>query len=271
MIPCEYFLVQYVPFPREELRLPIGLILLEASGKLVRQSIARDWRAVRCLDPRADLALLRALPSYLDQMAEEHRATSVAAGGGSLRRELLRMAESNFGAIQIAPPRGVETQDPAQEFDRLFNEHVASRRFHVAPSAPRAGSRRWIQSRLLQTLEATTFWPRLRRNIPVDEFTAPGDRFQIDFSYRPNGVTKYLHALSLEHDWNQAKVLSYTFAKIRARMPAALTAIVAEENPPQAAARSCQRILLDAGIAVHPLTALDGLVDQMRRELETVI
>ncbi|HLA38751.1 MAG TPA: hypothetical protein VJ417_02085, partial [Candidatus Glassbacteria bacterium] len=134
-----------------------------------------------------------------------------------------------------------------------------------------AGSRRWIQLRLRHALEGSQFWAQLQKNIPVEEFTVPGDRFQIDYSYRPNGVTKYLHALSLEDDWNQAKVLSYTFARIRARMPAAMTAIVAEETPRHAAARSCQRILLDSGIAIRPLSSLEELLDQMHQELGPVI
>ncbi|MBI2820531.1 MAG: DUF3037 domain-containing protein [Acidobacteria bacterium] len=271
MTPCEYFLVQYVPFPREELRLPIGLIFFEDGGKRVRHAMTRDWRAVLCLDPRADLTLLHSLPAFFATMVEEHRALDAASGGGSLRRELFRMAETNFGTVQIARPRGVETEDPVREFDRLFEEHVASRRIPVARSAPRAGSRRWIQSRLCEALERSPFWNLLHKNISVEEFTAPGDRFQIDFSYRPNGVTKYLHALSLEHDWNQAKVLSYTFSKIRARIPAAITAIVADEGPRVGAAHSCQRILLDSGISIHPLTSLDGLVDQIQQELGPVI
>jgi hypothetical protein len=105
----------------------------------------------------------------------------------------------------------------------------------------------------------------------VEEFTAPGDRFQIDFSYRPNGVTKYLHALSLEGDANHAKALSYTFARIRARIPAALTAVVADSGPRLPAAESCRQILLDSGIAIHPLVSLDALMDQMQQELGPVI
>jgi Protein of unknown function (DUF3037) len=267
MISCEYFLVQYVPFPREELRVPIGLILLDGAGNLVRHGLARDWRTVRCLDPRADLALLRSLPGFLDTVVEEHRASDSVAGGGRLRRELFRMAESHFGAVQIARPRGVETEDPVQEFDRLFDEHVASRSTPPPRSAPPAGSRRWILSQLREALQPSPFWARLRTNIPVEEFTAPGDRFQIDFSYQPNGVTKYLHALSLDRDSNQAKVLSYTFAKIRARIPASLTAIVADASPQGSSAQSCRKILLDSGISIHPLTALDGLLDEMQKEL----
>jgi hypothetical protein len=263
MIPCEYFLVQYVPFPREELRLPIGLILIEGNGKLVRHGVTRDWRTVQCLDPRADLAVLRSLTAFLESMIQE-------SGSERLRPELYRVAEANLGVIQIARPRGVETEDPELEFDRLFEEHVGTWRVPMHRSAPRAGTRRWIRDRLRQALEPSPVWTRLRSNVPVEEFTAPGDRFQMDFSYQPNGSTNYLHAISLEHDWNQAKVLSYTYSRIRARIPAALTAIVASEDPQLPAALSCRQILQDTGISLRPVTELDGLVREIRQELESV-
>jgi Protein of unknown function (DUF3037) len=269
MTPCEYFLVQYVPFPREQLRLPIGLILVEEGGTVVRHALTRDWRGVRCLDPRADLTLLNSLPEFLDGLLNQHRPGEDTSNGGSLRQQLLRMADNAFGTVQIAPPRGVEAEEPAREFDRLFQEYVLS-----PPPPPRAqpnrGSRRWIQMRLREALEGRQLWTRLQKNISAEEFTAPGDRFRIDFSYRPNGVTKYLHALSLEHDWNQAKVLSYTFSKIRERIPAAMTAVVAEESQRFAAGRSCQQILVDSGIAIQQLSSLDPLLTQIHQELGSV-
>jgi hypothetical protein len=270
MMRCEYFLVQYVPFPREEMRLPIGLILLEAGGSLFRHAMTRNWQAVRCLDPYADLALIEALPDFLETIVKEHAGAQGLSASG-LRRELARLAESDLGTVRVSSPRGVETEDLSAEFERLFEEQVAIRRPPAARPAPRAGSRRWIQQQLRGALQRSPVWTRLRSNVPVEEFTAPGDRFQIDFSYRPNGQTKYLHALSLERDWNQAKVLSYTFQRICSRMPAALTAVVAEADPRRNAAQSCRQILLDAGIALHPLAELHALVERMQGELGAVI
>ncbi|MBI3933906.1 MAG: DUF3037 domain-containing protein [Acidobacteria bacterium] len=270
MKPCDYFLVEYVPLPWGDLSLPIGLILLESSGKLVQHGMTGDWRAVRCLDPRADRLLLNSLPGFWKKIVEEHPDSDAPSDANRLRQELLRRAESSFGTVQIAPPRGVETEDPEREFDRLFEEHVASRRTPRARSAPRAGSRRWIQAQVRQALERHRLVDRLQRNVPVDQFTAPGDGFHIDFCYRPNGVTKYLHALSLEHDWNQAKVLSYTFGKIRARMPATMTAIVADADPLLPPAQSCRRILLDSEISIQPVAALEEIVKQIQRDLGPV-
>ena len=266
MRQCEYFLVEYVPSALQKSRLPIGVILLEETGRLVRYGLTRNWRTLRCLDPSADPALLEALPAYFDELVGE----SAAAGGGGegLRRRLLTMAENDSGTVQISLPRGVETVDPAQEFDRLFAEHVERRRAIAVPAGPRAGSRRWIQARLRESLERHDLWDRFQKNVSVEEFTAPGDSFRIDFGYRPNGVTKYLHALSLEQDWNQVKVLSYTFWRIRQHVPATLTAIVTDANPTQPAAQSCCQILAEAQIALQPLAGLEGFLNEVREEMQ---
>lgn len=268
---CEYFLVHYVSALLEEVRVAIGLLLFESPGRLVRYGLTRDWRTVRCLDPGADRALLETLPAYFDQLVAESSAEDAEEGnpaGEALRRQLLRMEENYSGTLQISPPRGVETADPEREFDRLFEEHVGRRRPVFPRPGPREGSRRWVQARVQEALERHQLTDRLRQNIPVEEFTAPGDGFRIDFAYRPNGVIKYLHALSLERDWNQAKVLSYTFWRIRERTPATLTAIVAEANPTLPSAQSCRQILLESQIALQPLSGLDVFLEEVRRELQ---
>jgi hypothetical protein len=268
MRQCEYFLVEYVPSALQNSRAPIGVLLLDETGKLVRQGLTRDWRPLRCLDSSADPALLEALPTYFDELAGEGAAKR-GTGGEDLRKRLLAMADNDRGTVQISQPRGVKTDDPAREFDRLFAEHVERRRpGRPGPAGPRAGSRRWIQARLREALERHALWDRFRKSVSVEEFTAAGDSFRIDLSYRPNGVTKYLHALSLERDWNQAKVLSYTFWRIRQRLPAVLTAIVADAEPKQPAAQSCRRILAESEIAIQPLAGLDGFLAGVEKEMQ---
>ena len=267
MRQCEYFLVEYVPSALQNSRAPIGVILLEETGRLVRYGLTRNWRTLRCLDPSADSAILEALPAHFDALVGES-ASEPGGGGEDLRRRLLTMAENDSGTVQISLPRGVETADPAQEFDRLFAQHVERRRAVAPPSEPRAGSRRWIQARLRESLERHDLWDRLNKNVSVEEFTAPGDSFRIDLCYRPNGVTKYLHALSLEQDWNQAKVLSYTFWRIRQRVPATLTAVVTDANPTQPAAQSCRQILAESQIALQPLAGLDGFLEGVRADMQ---
>ena len=264
--PYEYFLVQYAPSTCQDVRIPIGVFLLEPSGRLVRYGLTADWRALRCLDPAADRAFLEMLPAHFAQLVKESSQEPTAA---TLRERLLWMAENESGTVELSLPHGVETSDPEQEFDRLYAEYVERRRAAPSAAQPRQGSRRWIQERLQESLRRHHLWDRFSRSVPVEEFTAPGDGFRIDFAYRPNGVTHYLHALALDHDWNQAKVLSYTFGRIRQRLPARLTAIVGEADPQRPAAQSCRQILLESGIGVQPLPGLDGFLDAVRQEMQS--
>ncbi len=268
---CEYFLVEYLPSALRETRLAVGLFLFEAAGRLVRYGFARDWRTVRCLDPQADQGLLENLPGYFEKLLQESLG-SYAADEGSppetiLYEQLVRMHEEYAGALQISPPRGVRTTSPEEEFERLFRAHVEGRRPAPDQRRFREGSRPWIHARLREALERHALWDRLLKDIPVDQFTVPGDRFRIDFGYRPNGVMKYLHAISLERDWNQAKLLSYTFSRIREKTEAGMTAIVGDADRARPPAHGCKRILEDAGIAIQPLASLDPFLEQVGREL----
>ena len=267
---CEYFLVRYAPSALRETHVPIGLFLFDDAGQLVRHQITQDWRPVRCLDPEADLALLQSLPAHFDQLVAEARTHSNAAvaSGASLYEQLRRLHEDSAGSLQIAPPRGVRTEDPEEEFRRLFEEHVQRLRPQRVKKLPlREGSRPWVHVRLSEALKRHALWDRLEKDIPVEEFTAPGDGFRIDFSYRPNGIRRYLHALSLDRDWNQAKLLSYTFWRIREKTEASMTAIVADADGALPAIQSCRQILSDSHVAIQPLSDLDRFLQAVRGEL----
>ena len=119
-------------------------------------------------------------------------------------------------------------------------------------------------------LRRHALWDYLARDVPVEQFTAPGDGFRIDFAYRPNGVIKYLHAISLERDWNQSKLLSYTFWRIREKSEAQMTAIVADTDSDAVRTESCRRILVEAKIALQPLSLIDPYLNGIGRELRTI-
>ena len=280
---CEYFLVNYVPSALRETRIAIGLFLFESSGRLVGHRATRDWRLVRCLDPQADLDLLENLPPHFERLVAESLAAGVSSetspAEASLYERLRQMQEEYSGALQISQPRGVRTADPEQEFERLFAEHVEPPRQPRAKPPAREGSRPWVRAQLTEALRRHGLWDRFEKDISVEQFTAPGDGFRIDFRYRPNGVPQYLHALSLERDWTQAKLLSYTFWRIRetteARPPmpwlrrARLTAIVADADAALPSVRSCRRILTEARIALQPVSLLDPFLETVRQEFQS--
>jgi hypothetical protein len=256
---CEYFLAYYVPSPLRETRVAIGLVLLEETGRLVGHRFTGDWRAVRCLDPQADVNLLSLVAAQFDDLADEALEPLEGGFSGKLRR----MEQDFAGSLQISPPRAVLTHNPAQELERLFAEHVAPRRALRPPALLRPGSRSWVRAQLADAVRRHGLWERFERDVPVEQFTAPGDAFRIDFRFRPNGVAHFLHALSLERDWTQAKLLGYTYWRIRENSDARLTAIVADADPALPAVQSCRRILTDAEIAVEPLSRVDTVLDRI--------
>ena len=268
---CEYFLVEYAPAALRETRVSIGLFLFEASGRLVQHAVTRDWRQLRCLDPQADIRLLESLPEYFDRLVGECVVQEAASGrtpvGVSLYEQLRRMQENYSGTLQISLPRGVRAANPEEEFERLFQEYVARPRASGEKRPLREGSRPWIHARLREALERRALWDLLNKDIPVEQFTAAGDGFRIDFGYRPNGVTNYLHAISLERDLNQSKLLSYTFWRIRQKTEARMTAIVADGDPALPMVQSCRQILTGGEIAIQPLSEIDSFLDGVGREL----
>jgi hypothetical protein len=269
---CEYFLAYYAPSALRETRVAIGLFLFEESGRLVGHRLTEDWRTVRCLDPQADLTMLGSLSAHFERLATEGVASVTASEfppqGEGLYERLRHMEQEFSGALQISPARGVLTTDPKQELDRLFEQHIAWAPRKPLPSrAPlRVGSRLWIRGQMGDAIRRHGLWERFDRDVSVEEFTAPGDGFRMDFRCQPNGVPQYLHALSLERDWTQAKLLGYTCWRIREKTEARLTAIVADADPELLAVQSCRRILTEAQIAVEPLSRLDAFLDEVRQE-----
>lgn len=121
----------------------------------------------------------------------------------------------------------------------------------------RLGGRSWIRRRIGDSLKRHHLEGPVQSYFSVDEFTVSGNRFQIDYAYKPNGVTKLLHALSLDQDWNKGKILGYTFWRIRERVQARLTAPVGDLSPGSSTAESCARMLKDSDLAIQSISGLD--------------
>src|SRR5690348_17098882 len=95
---CEYVLLEYAPSALRDIRLPIGLFLFGAQGRLIRQGFASDWRQVRCLDPQADIELLGSLPSYFESCSrgEIQTQTEVSKSENTSNRRLAETAGNSF-------------------------------------------------------------------------------------------------------------------------------------------------------------------------------
>ena len=64
--------------------------------------------------------------------------------------------------------------------------------------------------------ERAGVWELLRKRIAASEYTRAGDPLRIDVGYRPNGIVRMFHAVSLEPGVEMAKVLAFSAAGLRA-------------------------------------------------------
>jgi hypothetical protein len=206
---CEFQLLRYVPDAVRNEYVHIGVILREqgigaaASPEPALVRFTRDWRRVRCLDPEADTALLEGMESELRRRFQEEP-------DGNLMRLL---NESLSLSVQMTAPKAYLAESlPAgmEELMRLYVEPPPRKR------VPRLSGRAAIQAKMRGEFERAGVWDLLRKRIAASEYTRAGDPLRIDCGYRPNGVIRMFHAVSLEPGVEMAKVLAFSATGLRA-------------------------------------------------------
>jgi hypothetical protein len=201
---CEFQLLRYVPDAVRNEYVHIGVILREQGSREAPQvRFTRDWRRVRCLDPEADTALLEGMESEL-------RRRFQAEPDGDLMRLLTESLSLN---VQMTEPKAYLVESlPAglEELMRLYIEPAPRER------VPRLSGRAVIQARMRTEFERAGVWDLLRKRIAASVYTRPGDPLRIDVGYRPNGMVRMFHAVSLEPGVEMAKVLAFSAAGLRA-------------------------------------------------------
>ncbi len=201
---CEFQLLRYVPDAVRNEYVHIGVILREQGSHAPAEvRFTRDWRRVRCLDPEADTALLEGMESELRKRFQEEP-----------EGKLMRLLDESLSlSVQMTAPKAYLAESlPAgmEELMRLYVEPPP--REKVARLRGRAA----IQSSMRGEFERAGVWDLLRKHIAASQYTRPGDPLRIDAGYRPNGIIRMFHAVSLEPGVEMAKVLAFSAAGLRA-------------------------------------------------------
>jgi len=147
---------------------------------------------------------------------------------------------------------------------------------------PRLSGRAAIQSSMRAEFEHAGVWDLLRKRIPASDYTRPGDSLRIDAGYRPNGIIKMFHAVSLEPGLELAKVLAFSAAALRSgveRVEKAgleLTAVVEPVSKIAGEDQDSDRLAMyrfgvetmeDAQIRVLTTADMNRVAERARREL----
>ena len=198
----EFLLIRYVPDAVKDEFVNIGVMVLDGDEAEVR--FTRDWRRVRCLDPAADIEMLEALEVDLRKQLND---------GVMDRATLLRKLQSYLSnSLQLTEPKGCLTQDPAEELQALARMYLEPR----VSRGSRESGRQVIFSQMKDAFEQAGVWALMKKRIAAAQYTHAGDPLKIDCGYRPNGVIKMFHAVSLQSDVDAAKILAFTWPDIKA-------------------------------------------------------
>jgi hypothetical protein len=232
-VPCEFFLIRYVPDVVKGEFTNIGVVLREAgagaeAGARAVVRFSRDWGRVRCMDAGADIGLLEALEGEI--------AARLELGARDLKPVLGVLADTLSNSVQITDARACLAESMPAELEQLM-------RLYVEPLQAKLERRRTgraaIAGAMRTEFERAGVWGRMRKRIAAAMYTRAGDPMRIDCGYRvavetgtPEGVVRMFHAVSLDGDVEAAKGLAYTAPQLRdgvARVEGArleLTAVV---------------------------------------------
>jgi Protein of unknown function (DUF3037) len=205
---CEFQLLRYVPDPVRNEFVHVGVLLREqpeaqTGAPVMELRFTRDWRRVRCLNPDADTALLEGMETEL-----RHRLGHDPYG------KMMRILDEALSLnVQMTTPKAYLAESLPAGIEELMRMYVDSPK---RERVPRLSGRAAIQSVMRAEFEHADVWDLLRKRIPASDYTRPGDPLRLDAGYRPNGVIRMFHAVSLEPGLDTAKVLAFSAAGLRA-------------------------------------------------------
>lgn len=204
---CRFQLVRYVPDPVRNEFVHIGVLLGDDDGRLDLQ-FTRDWRRVRCLDPNADTALFESMETELRRRLLDDLARPEA------ERKFTRILDESMSLnVQLTDPKGYLAESLPAGMEELMKMYVESpKRERVS----RLSGRAQIQQAMRSEFERAQVWDLMRKQIRAADYTRPGDPLRIDAGYRPNGVIRMFHAVSLDPGVEMAKILAFSSAGLRA-------------------------------------------------------
>jgi Protein of unknown function (DUF3037) len=202
-LPCEFFLIRYVPDVVKGEFANIGVLLREAGrddSAVVR--FTRDWNRVRCLDADADIGLLEALEGEIGA-----RLQMAATDASGIKPVMEILQDTLANSVQMTEVKACLAESLPAEIEQLMKMYVEP--LKVKTERKRTG-RAAIAGAMRREFERAGVWGLMRKRIAASLYTRAGDPMKIDCGYRPNGVIRMFQAVSLEGDVEAAKGLAYS-------------------------------------------------------------
>jgi len=260
---CEFSLVRYMPDVVKGEFVNIGVLFRshsEGGSDFADVRFTRDWRRVRCLNPAADIEVLESLETDLRMLLN-------AGAEGELILGRLEQYLSN--SIELTPPAAVLSDAPAEEVDRLAEMYVEPR---VTGKRELTG-RQAIRGLMQSAFRRTGVWDLLFKDISIARYTDADDPLKIDCGYRPNGIVKLIHAVSVQTSVEPARILALTYPEIQAGIQrlenasSELTAIVETLDRSDSETRFALKKMESAGIVLATTESLPEIAEKIRIDM----
>jgi len=260
---CDFLLMRYVPDPFKNEFVNIGVLLLGRDNEFADVRFTRDWARVRCADPQADVDVLEALESDIRQQLQ---------GSSESRKQIVyRLQDTLSNALQLSEASGLLSVSPTQDLERLAQTYLE----RAKPQREyRLGARQRIVNEMRNAFESAGVWDALNKKIRAAKYTHRGDPLRIDCGYRPNGVIRLFHAVSLATEPDSAKVLAFSYPSLskgiarEERAKTDLTAIVEDGlSREDDAIQFAIQTLEQSSIKVASVSQLSMLTERARQEL----
>jgi hypothetical protein len=216
-LPCEFFLIRYVPDVVKGEFVNIGVLLREAGAATADSAVVRftrDWSRVKCMDADADIGLLEALEGEIGA-----RLVTVGADGVGIKPVVEILQDTLANSVQMTEVKACLAESLPAEIEQLMKMYVEPLKVKV--ERKRTG-RAAIAGAMRMEFERAGVWRLMRKRIAASAYTRVGDPMRIDCGYRavekiasPGGMIRMFQALSLEGDVEAAKGLAYSAPQLR--------------------------------------------------------
>lgn len=237
----------------------LAVVLYDSAGRVVDARFGADLNRLLC-HPGVEINYIEALRNEF----EERRLL-----GEGFSEYFAEMTKHLSAALHLSERRAFFGADAAAEMDRLMRTYVESppRTVETAERGPAPGTRRAVRRAMEESFAAHgLFTDRggLERE-PRVSYGGARMRFTFDFGYRPEERTnRYLHAIGLRNDVNDAARLCFVFERVRERGEGetALTAVLDER-----VSDDVRALLASSKIEAVGAAEVDELAYRIRREL----
>jgi hypothetical protein len=262
----EFFLLRYSGDVTKGESINLGVVAIAPDngdeGGFADVRFIRNWRRLHCFDPLADVEEVLAIEREVrqDLLDPEKRA-----------QLLKRLSDSYSNVIRFDHLQGCLTQSPALELEKLSAMYLET---PAGIERRELTGRQRILNVMRDELEKAGVLAMMQANVPMAEYTKPGDPLKLDFGYSSGDGFQFLHAVSLATRVEQGMILAARFPQIAAGMQqkkqvrAWLTSVVDDElDDSRDDVGFALEMMKENGIVVVRVAQMPRIAEEIRLEL----